>query len=123
MGNLPLEHHFHEFQVNTELDLEDLMDIFKTNDDIEGLPDPLTDSESEYNPSESESDEDRESDNFWDPDDDVLQSGKEREAPQQAEAQKARKDLQKLLRPPRKAGVGTWIQVLMSSSGLRWREC
>ena len=30
-GNIPLRHHFHEYQVNTEPDLEDIMDIFKTS--------------------------------------------------------------------------------------------
>jgi hypothetical protein len=153
-GCIPLEHHFHEFQVNTEPDLEDLMDIFDTSDkdggddDMEGLPGLLTDSESEYS---SDSDDDK-SDFFWDSEDEDgdlegprsaqqqpteqqqanpggepavdetsqasqanepastctpgdIRPGKEREAPQQSDAQKAREDLQKLLKPPRKTGA------------------
>ena len=62
-GNLPLEHHFHEFQVNTEPDLEDIMDIFETSneggddDDMEGLPDLLTDSEDEDSSDDDDDDD------------------------------------------------------------------
>lgn len=126
------------------------MDIFETSneggddDDMEGLPDLLTDSEDE-----DSSDDDNDNDPWYsynegegtqpgkephtNPDSETvaedtsqvdstpapapapargpldlgdMRPGKLREAPQQADAIKAREDLQKLLRPPRKTGAG-----------------
>ena len=142
-GNVPLKHHFHEFHVNTGPDLDDLMDIFETdnqggggNDNMPGL---LTDSESEYSSGSDDEEEwdDEEDEEDWLDEEDYLDStemaaegtsqinvdidstsapihgppdnvrpGKEREAPQLADAEGARKDLQKLLKPPRKTGPG-----------------
>jgi hypothetical protein len=95
-GNAPLEHHFHEFQVNTEPDLEDLMDVFETKDQSGEEDDTDSDSESEYS-----SDLDDKED--WD---DNVRPGKEREAPSLVVAQRAREDLRELLKPPRKTGPG-----------------
>jgi len=108
----PPEHHFHEFQVNTGPDPEDLFD------DIEDLPDLLDIEESDDKFDCDEEEEDWDSDmeeNLGNtsgtaagaaPSTGEERPGKEREAPLQPVAKQALEDLKQLLNPAQRTGHG-----------------